>query len=364
MAINVMYQVPNSLIQQQRQAENRAYRRQMNLLQMQQNFQQSQAEANRQFQREQATTEYERQMERLATQQNFQMRQVASQREYEQSMMQNKMSAQMEFNRQQHLQDLEFRRQENEMNRDFQRERMEMQEQFMDKRAERQYSREDTVYSRNRRDKQEDVANERDWREKQQAEQRMYELRKMAQAAQIGEEARRQKMLDEASMLQYSMLNTHDFSDEQMSERTRLQQEIHDISEASLKGEITKQQGDDAIWKRRIQLETMTPSKLKNPQTQMNLKEQFEQESFVDENGVTWTRNPKGGWDATMPPKAASGDDKKAKDMELKRKKAEKAWEASGGDPKRATKIYQEQEEFEKKVLGNELGAKPVGSYF
>ena len=362
MAINVMYQVPNSLIQQQRQAENRAYRRQMNLLQ--QNFQQSQAEANRQFQREQATTEYERQMERLATQQNFQMRQVASQREYEQSMMQNKMSAQMEFNRQQHLQDLEFRRQENEMNRDFQRERMEMQEQFMDKRAERQYSREDTVYSRNRRDKQEDVANERDWREKQQAALWEHQNDMLQNQYSREDTVYSRNRRDKASMLQYSMLNTHDFSDDQMSERIRLQQEIHDISEASLKGEITREQGDDAIWKRRIQLETMTPSKLKHPQTQMNLKEQFEQESFVDENGVTWTRNPKGGWDATMPPKAASGDDKKAKDMELKRKKAEKAWEASGGDPKRATKIYQEQEEFEKKVLGNELGAKPVGSYF
>lgn len=72
MAINVTYQVPASLLQQQRQAENRAYKRQVNLMTMQQNFQREQTEANRQFQRETMQTAYDRQREKTADERAYQ----------------------------------------------------------------------------------------------------------------------------------------------------------------------------------------------------------------------------------------------------------------------------------------------------
>lgn len=77
MAINVTYQVPASLLQQQRQAENRAYKRQVNLMQMQQNFQQAQTEANRQFQRETMQTAYDRQREKTADERAYQQELLA-----------------------------------------------------------------------------------------------------------------------------------------------------------------------------------------------------------------------------------------------------------------------------------------------
>lgn len=88
MAINVMYQVPNSLIQQQRQAENRAYRRQMNLLQMQQNFQREQTEANRQFQRETMQTAYQHQADKLADERQYQQQKQAHKEQREDSIRQ------------------------------------------------------------------------------------------------------------------------------------------------------------------------------------------------------------------------------------------------------------------------------------
>lgn len=77
MAINVTYQVPASLLQQQRQAENRAYKRQVNLMTMQQNFQREQTEANRQFQRETMQTAYDRQRERTADERTYQQELLA-----------------------------------------------------------------------------------------------------------------------------------------------------------------------------------------------------------------------------------------------------------------------------------------------
>lgn len=77
MAINVTYQVPASLLQQQRQAENRAYKRQVNLMTMQQNFQREQTEANRQFQRETMQTAYDRQREKTADERAYQQELLA-----------------------------------------------------------------------------------------------------------------------------------------------------------------------------------------------------------------------------------------------------------------------------------------------
>lgn len=77
MAINVTYQVPASLLQQQRQAENRAYKRQVNLMTMQQNFQREQTETNRQFQRETMQTAYDRQRERTADERTYQQELLA-----------------------------------------------------------------------------------------------------------------------------------------------------------------------------------------------------------------------------------------------------------------------------------------------
>jgi hypothetical protein len=77
MAINVTYQVPASLLQQQRQAENRAYKRQVNLMTMQQNFQREQTEANRQFQRETMQTAYDRQREKTADERTYQQELLA-----------------------------------------------------------------------------------------------------------------------------------------------------------------------------------------------------------------------------------------------------------------------------------------------
>jgi hypothetical protein len=85
MAINVTYQVPASLLQQQRQAENRAYKRQINLMTMQQNFQREQTEANRQFQRETMETAYQHQAEKLADERQYQQAQQAHKEQREDS---------------------------------------------------------------------------------------------------------------------------------------------------------------------------------------------------------------------------------------------------------------------------------------
>lgn len=75
MPVASVYQVPTSLLQQQRQAEKRAYQRQINLMTMQQNFQREQTEANRQFQRETMETAYQHQAEKLADERQYQQAQ-------------------------------------------------------------------------------------------------------------------------------------------------------------------------------------------------------------------------------------------------------------------------------------------------
>lgn len=63
MAINVSYQIPAGLLQQQRQKEERAYNRQVSLMKMQQQFQREQTEAQRDYSREQADANRAYQME-------------------------------------------------------------------------------------------------------------------------------------------------------------------------------------------------------------------------------------------------------------------------------------------------------------
>ena len=91
MPINVVYQVPTSLMQQQRQAERRAYRRQVNLMTMQQNFQREQTEANRQFQRETMQTAYQHQADKLADERQYQQQQQAHKEQREDSIRQEAM---------------------------------------------------------------------------------------------------------------------------------------------------------------------------------------------------------------------------------------------------------------------------------
>lgn len=88
MAINVTYQVPASLLQQQRQAERRAYKRQVNLMTMQQNFQREQAAANRDFQRETMETAYKHQAEKLADERQYQQQQQTHKEQREDSLRQ------------------------------------------------------------------------------------------------------------------------------------------------------------------------------------------------------------------------------------------------------------------------------------
>lgn len=85
MPVASVYQVPTSLLQQQRQAEKRAYQRQVNLMTMQQNFQREQTEANRQFQRETMETAYQHQAEKLADERQYQQAQQAHKEQREDS---------------------------------------------------------------------------------------------------------------------------------------------------------------------------------------------------------------------------------------------------------------------------------------
>ena len=243
MAINVTYQVPASLLQQQRQAERRAYKRQVNLMTMQQNFQREQTEANRQFQRETMQTAYDRQRE------------------------------QTEANRQ-------FQRETMQTAYDRQREKTADERTYQQELLAHKEGREDAL----RKQAMELADKQRMRQEIQQAETMLWQ-----------DSERRRQALEK----------DYNYSSSQQAELKQLDADEREAHEQKMQGVITPEQYLEALSKIRQQKSAIMPDTPKRPEETMSVEEKLKASTWTDPKGNCWYFNKNGEPEIVMPPKGS-----------------------------------------------------------